>query len=164
MHTDSSIALVPLRARDGSVRAYAIIDADLADWANQWRWCMDDRGYAYRKTSRRRGSLTIRLHRELLGLVHWTGLQGDHIDRDRLNCRMGNLRVATHLQNHQNMPSVSGSSSRHRGVCWHGPTGKWMARIKVGGKSQYLGVFTGELEAARVAKDARLASMPFATD
>jgi hypothetical protein len=34
------MAEIPLRARDGSVKAWALIDAADAAWLNQWRWSM----------------------------------------------------------------------------------------------------------------------------
>jgi hypothetical protein len=33
------VAEIPLRAADGSVRAYAIVDDADVDFLDQWRWC-----------------------------------------------------------------------------------------------------------------------------
>lgn len=41
------------------------------------------------------------------------------------------------------------TTSKYRGVRWNSRRNKWQARIKVGGKSNYLGLFADEREAAR---------------
>ena len=43
---DAPIVLIPLRARDGGVRAFAIVDAADADFVDQWRWRLNANGYA----------------------------------------------------------------------------------------------------------------------
>lgn len=154
---------IPLRARDGSVRAYAIVDAADADWVNQWRWSLNE-GYAARCEYIGRKVRHVYLHRELLGLARGDGLKGDHRDRDKLNCRRSNLRVSTHRGNMQNTSSRMGTSSRYRGVHWSKAHQRWQAQVGVDGKSTYLGLFDSEEEAANAAKAARLKLLPFAID
>lgn len=156
--------LIPLRARDGSVKAYTIVDAADADWVNQWHWGLTNNGYAQRGTLIGGVRRSHRLHRELLGLVKGDGLEVDHINRDRLDNRRSNLRVVTRRENAQNMSSQRKSTSPHRGVWWGKHVNKWIAQIKVGGRARHLGCFDDEMEAARVAKEARLAAFPYALD
>ena len=47
------------------------------------------------------------------------------------------------------VPRVSTKSSKYRGVTWHKKANKWRAQIKVGGKSEWLGDFDDEAEAAK---------------
>lgn len=155
---DGTTGLVPLYAHDGSVRAHAIIDASDIAWASQWRWHLDTKGYAARS------GVSIRLHRELLGLRPGDTRQGDHIDRNKLNDRRANLRIASHQGNMQNRPSQRGSSSSYRGVSFNRKLAKWQASIQIGPKKTYLGVFAEEREAAEVARLARANLMPYATD
>lgn len=162
MQSHDTSVRIPLRARDGSVRAYATVDAD-ADWVNQWRWTLSN-GYACRWARQSGRRLTLPLHRELLGLYRGDHLQGDHIDRDRLNCRRSNLRVLTLAQNNQNRSSVPGSSSEHRGVCWDTRMGRWVVHVKLAGKMHYFGRYVDELEAAEVARAARLRLLPFSVE
>jgi len=159
-------ASVPLCAKDGSIRAYAAIDIDDAAWASQWRWFLNIHGYAARhdwdgttKTDR-----TVMLHRELLGLAYGDRRRGDHINRDRLNNRRSNLRLATHAENMQNKNAYRGGTSHYRGVCWNEHTRKWQASLRVNGKSINLGGFADELEAAEAARSARARLMPHAID
>jgi hypothetical protein len=164
MHPEDTVR-IPLRARDGSVRAYALIDAADADLANGWRWRFSD-GYAARQDRRDGRRTTIYLHRTLLGLRPGDGLDGDHINRDRLDNRRSNLRILPHKgrANAQNSPSFAGSSSQYRGVYWNRRKKKWAAQMQMGGKTTYLGLFTNETEAADAARVARLRLMPYAVD
>jgi hypothetical protein len=154
---------IPLYARDGSVRAYTIVDVADADWVNQWRWGITD-DYAARRVDVAGTRGTIYLHRALLGLVPGDGLEGDHRNRNRLDNRRLNLRRATHNGNKQNRSTGDGKTSAHRGVYFDARRRKWRAQIQVAGKKSYLGSFTTEEEAARVARDARDRLMPYAID
>jgi hypothetical protein len=175
MHWDDTVpdgaVRIPLRARDGSIRAYTLVDATDANWVNQWRWYLDASGYAVRGQylpgrGRGRNTRVIRLHRELLGLTHGDDLEGDHISRNRLDNRRANLRPVPQQgrANMQNMVSHAGSTSSHRGVYWDKWARKWRAQIGSGNTRRCLGSFDSEIEAAEVARAARAQFMPFAVD
>lgn len=155
---------IPLRDRDGLIRAYAIVDETDFDWLSQWAWYQISGGYAVRTVrvdGRRR---MIYLHRFLLGLEHGDKRQGDHINRNKLDCRRANLRIAPHAQfdNQQNR-AASGNrnnTSGYRGVTWHKAGQKWMARVA----DVYLGLHDTPEAADRVAKAFRAKHMPFSLD
>ena len=106
------------------------------------------------------GSKTISyLHREIQPTP--PGLLVDHINGNRLDNRLANLRCATPSQNNANSrdrPRRSG----YRGVYPHCQTGRWIAQISIAGL-QHLGLFDDPADAAR-AYDiaARAAWGPFA--
>lgn len=75
--------------------------------------------------------------------------QIDHIDRDRANDRISNLRSATQSQNNANTGMRSDNTSGYRGVCWHRPSGRWFARLKKDRRQISLGYFRDAREAAR---------------
>ena len=79
--------------------------------------------------------------------------QVDHIDGNRMNNRIENLREATSSQNNQNRKATS--SSGIKGVIWHKQSKKWVASICVNRKSIHLGSFLSIEEAALVANKAR---------
>jgi hypothetical protein len=164
---DAPIVLVPLRAHDGSIRAFAIVDEADAEFVNRWRWHLN-KGYAQRLEvtwpSGKRCSQTIRLHRVLLGLVKGDGVEGDHINRNTLDDRRANLRALPKGVNSQNKPSYAGSSSQYRGVSWRKRRHKWSAGLETNGKSIHLGNFDTELEAAEAARAGRARLLPFAVD
>lgn len=105
----------------------------------------------------RQRTTTEPLHRFLCGG------QQDHVDLDRLNNQISNLRPATQAQNCQNMPS-RGGTSRHRGVCWNKARGKWQAQAQVGGRRRFHGFFDEEQEAATAVAEWRRLHMPFSSD
>jgi hypothetical protein len=163
---DESIATVPLFARSGALRAYAVIDGDDLEWVSQWRWYLNSCGYAARSEQRSSDApRTILLHREMLGIARGDRLrEGDHRNRDRLDNRRGNLRVIPRGSQSQNVPSYKGSSSQYRGVSWDKDAGKWRAYIRTHGKLKHLGLFVSETEAAEVARIARAQSLLYAVD
>lgn len=77
----------------------------------------------------------------------------DHIDGDKSNNNINNLREATLSQNQWNRKknkSHNGkpTSSKFKGVSLHKASGKWLAQIQIDGKNKRLGLFTSELDAA----------------
>ena len=63
----------------------------------------------------------------------------DHIDRDKLNNNIENLRVVTHQQNQWNKDV--------KGYCFHKSTGKYEVKIRADGEHKYLGLFVSENDA-----------------
>ncbi len=152
----SAYCEIPLRARDGSVRAVARVDADCFDAVGQHRWCLTTTGYAQRRLPKSEGGDVLYLHRFLLGLRPGDGWQADHINGDRLDCRMANLRVCSHAENQRNR-AASGhkNGSGYRGVHWHTQSGKWTAMVRVAGHRHYLGLYGSAEGAAGVAAQFR---------
>ncbi len=151
--------LIPLHRRGGEVVAYVIIDEADAEWAAQWRWCLNSNGYVWRTQKGR--PRHVYLHRELAGGTANDGLYADHINRNRLDCRRTNLRLVTPAQSAQNKPSLKG---RYRGVCWDRHRGKWRASAQLNGHAHHLGRFDSEDEAARAVTAWRLVHMPFTVE
>lgn len=100
--------------------------------------------YATRSTNSRGGFL---MHKEILGIVG--DLDVDHRDRDGLNNRRENLRVATRSQNNANAAKrFRATSSRFKGVYWHRGARKWQAHINAEGERVHLGLYLDEEQAA----------------
>ena len=57
--------------------------------------------------------------------------QIDHIDQDKLNNRIGNLRVVTRTQNARNKPIRTDNQSGYVGVHFHKPRQVWYSRVRV---------------------------------
>lgn len=79
-------------------------------------------------------------------------LQVDHINGDRTNNSVENLRMSTTKENNRGYQKVRGKS-KFRGVSWaahrNGRTGAWKAAIRDNNKQLYLGRFKDEEDAAR---------------
>lgn len=79
----------------------------------------------------------------------------DHIDNDRLNNRIENLRAVTQSQNCQNKTHHKNSTSPYKNVYWHDIAKKWSVSVTNQGKRKYLGVFADIEFADLVATEAR---------
>lgn len=71
----------------------------------------------------------------------------DHIDGDKLNNTIENLRLVTTQQNTFNSSPQKGKSSKYKGVAWDKKRKKWRARIVISGKEIYLGRYDSEQDA-----------------
>jgi HNH endonuclease/AP2 domain len=74
------------------------------------------------------------------------GMQIDHINRNRLDNRLENLRPCNNSQNHANMLRKKEHTSKFKGVCWR--ANRWQAQIRCNYKQHYLGRFNSEIDAA----------------
>lgn len=154
---------VPLYARDGTVRAYTLIDAADEPLLGTAPWHVTARGYAARWMGRKNGQGTfVRLHRLITGAP--VGVEVDHINRDTLDNRRSNLRLVSHAENVQNRPRHRGGTSRYRGVYWDDERQTWRAEVRVDGRKIRVGRFADEAAAGDAARTARARLMPFATD
>ena len=89
-----------------------IIDASKIDLVNTLQLFLDSKGYlAYWNGEGRKR----KLHRLLLGIEGWNGYITDHINRNKLDCRLANLRIVTAQQNAMNR-----SLSKKRQSCYMG--------------------------------------------
>ncbi|HTV32739.1 MAG TPA: HNH endonuclease, partial [Methylocella sp.] len=80
----------------------------------------------------------------------------DHIDLDKTNNTISNLRVADRSQNCCNKKIRADNKSGVPGVNYHTRLKKWVARIAVRGKRYSLGCFES-LEEAAAAREQKLA-------
>lgn len=69
-----------------------------------------------------------------------TKQQVDHIDGNKLNNSIDNLRVVNHQQNHFNRTTA-------KGYCWNKRNNKWKSYINLNGKTIYLGYYDTESKA-----------------
>lgn len=80
----------------------------------------------------------------------WPEDQIDHIDSDRLNNRIGNLREATAYENMHNRGRQVNNKSGYKGAHWNSGAKAFEARIRCEGRRVYLGLFSSP-EAAHAA-------------
>ena len=80
----------------------------------------------------------------------------DHIDRDGLNNRRGNLRTSDKYRNQMNRGKKKTSVSKYKGVSWNTHRGKWIVRFNWLGEDHYIGAFKDERFAAQAYNEAIL--------
>ncbi len=77
--------------------------------------------------------------------------QVDHIDGNKENNVYTNLRWATNSENQiNNIHKRSNHTSIYKGVSWNKGTNKWIVKITLNTKQMHLGLYTDEVEAAKV--------------
>jgi hypothetical protein len=94
--------------------------------------------------------ITLYLHRVAWFFYYgvWPKDQVDHINNNRSDNRIVNLREATAFQNQANRKIQMGGSSKYKGVSWFKQSCKWEAYIEVNRKKIHLGYYHKEEEAA----------------
>jgi hypothetical protein len=112
-----------------------------------WKECSDkpiSRGYAQVSVL---GAMR-KYHRICWLLAHGSiddGLSIDHIDGNRTDNRLCNLRLGTSRENQQNLRCHRNGNLV--GATWSKRNEKWQAKIQINGKDKHLGYFQTELEA-----------------
>ena len=135
----------------------ALVDDEDYEYLMQWKWSCGKRGYAVRKQTLHGRMEWPLMHREVaqrMGLS--TESEIDHRNRNRLDNRRCNLRVANATQQRANTNRRRDNQSGYRGVYWHRAAGKWAAQIAAGRHTTYLGVFRDKVAAARAYNKAAL--------
>ena len=82
-------------------------------------------------------------HRVAWALHHgqWPDGEVDHVNHDKTDNRISNLRVVQRTQNAMNLSKSKRNVSGVTGVFKHSQTGRWQAQIRVGRTSIHLGSF-----------------------
>ncbi len=80
----------------------------------------------------------------------------DHIDRNKVNNRIENLREVSHTCNMRNCKQRKNTSSGITGVHWNKEKKKWHVQIRVLKKLIHLGYYDTKLEAAQARWEAEV--------
>ena len=83
-----------------------------------------------------------------------TNLQIDHINHNRLDNRICNLRLVTRREQNMNLGLRKDNTSGVTGVKFREDRGKWEARIRVDNKRYELGHYVNKEDAVKARKEA----------
>jgi len=122
-----------------------IVDDDKFDEISKHAWYVDSGGYAISRINIDGKIKLIRMHSMLLN--HPKGMFTDHINRNRLDNRLSNLRIVDAKGNVGNMKTPSHNTSGYKGVS-KARGGRWRAYIKHNRVQKHLGHFTNIKDAA----------------
>jgi hypothetical protein len=108
----------------------------------------------YRRVSFRiNGKLNSRLVHRSVAIAFIENLEGkefvDHIDGNRSNNHISNLRWATVSENNANATKRVNSTSKHKGVYWNKNRQLWESKITANKKNIVIGWYNDEDEAGR---------------
>lgn len=89
-------------------------------------------------------------------LIHgeWPSHEIDHINGNRADNRIANLRPATKIENMHNVRMRKINTSGFTGVFWSKAAGKWTAEVRSEGRKHYLGLFDDIRSAVKARKEA----------
>lgn len=101
-------------------------------------------------------SKKYRAHRVIWAMCNnkWPDELIDHINGDRSDNRLCNLREATRTENNRNGGMRKNNTSGLKGVSWNGRVEKWRATIFVNRKQVHLGTFDCKQKAHEAYKKA----------
>lgn len=112
-------------------------------------------GYHYFELCRHGKATKTVIHR-LVAMTFIPNLENkpciDHIDYNRLNNNVDNLRWCTYSENGMNKIKQRNNTSGIVGVCWNKSKQKWRARLNIDGVEKHLGYFNS----MKAAKSARI--------
>lgn len=78
------------------------------------------------------------IHRIIYAYFHNISLDTlgvmDHVDQNKMNNRIDNLREATSSENQLNRTKTRDNTSGHKNICWHKRVSKWQFQIVINGK------------------------------
>lgn len=132
--------------------ARALIDIENIDICKMHRWSLKDNGYVRTVIDRK----TVHLHQYLLRDKKFSNFEVDHINRNKLDNRISNLRFCDKCQNAWNKPE-KGNSVGFRGLGIRNDINKkYYARINIRGKRIALGYFYTKEEAIIARRNAEL--------
>ena len=90
----------------------------------------------------------IYMHRYILGILD-PAIEIDHHNRNALDNRRQNIRVATRSSNMLNRGRPRNNTSGIKGVSWHTRDRTWSARIGINSCLRHLGTFNRKWKAAK---------------
>jgi len=128
-------------------RGYEAIvdDSDFED-VSKYRWYYAH-GYAVRTVYNNGKPYQLRMHRLLLNTPN--GMDTDHVNRNRLDNRRKNLRVASRSENVANSFVTKQNKSGYKGVSWKKSNSKWCAQIRFNNKVFHIGLYSDIKKAAK---------------
>lgn len=128
------------RAKD-TEQNYFLVSKSKLEYILRHSWYLGSNGYPMTYTARSKT-----LHKNLLGKQE-KGFVIDHINRNKLDNRLENLRVITSKQNSYNRTKSKHSNNTYKGVKKSG--NKYCAIISKDGVTRNIGGFDTEEEAAK---------------
>jgi hypothetical protein len=125
--------------------ARTLINLEDVEICKQYKWYLKDTGYAVTNVNNNGKRTTKKLHQIIIGDYL------DHANKNRLDNRRENLRIASKIENNRNVSIGKNNTSGIIGVKWDKRCNKWSVIICVNYKSIFLGRFEN-IEDATIAR------------
>jgi hypothetical protein len=130
----------------------ALVDDNYFEELSKYKWCANIKRagltYAVRRSVDRLGKIsTVGMHRQIMDPPF--GKQVDHINRNTLDNRRENLRLASQTENTWNMGKQKRNTTGFKGVWFDKALGKYRAGLSNGNKTIHIGCFESAFDAAK---------------
>lgn len=140
-----------VKVYDPNLRFYYLIDKEDIHVVDELKWGIDKvNGYI---RGWRNGGF-VPLHRYIMKAPD--GVEVDHKNGIKNDCRRSNLRLCTRSENNMNKAAQINNTSGYKGVKWNKREKKWRAVIGVRGKTIHIGCFETAQEAAAAYNEASI--------
>lgn len=87
---------------------------------------------------------------------YWSENEIDHINRDKSDNRISNLREVSRSCNMKNKPPMTSNRSGVVGVCWIKKKSRWVAQMSKDNKPIHLGTFKNKTDAVKARYEAEI--------
>lgn len=124
-----------------------LVDDDVFDIVSKYHWSVNGAGYASAYIDGKQ----VFLHRFIMQAKK--GEEIDHIDQNRFNCQIANLRLCTHGQNISNDGPKKNNKLGVKGVDVR-PNGKYRVTIRYNYKKIFIGNYSTLKDAAEAYNEA----------
>lgn len=141
------VVLIPLTDKNGIEKFVKVSKSSYNSIENirKYKWCVTNDGYPF--------NVAIgRLHRVVMNVEVGENKIVDHIDRDKLNACLSNLRVTTLSENAFNRGRNTNNTSGITGVNYHKGNNLWRAQIEKDGKRKHIGYYKTKEDAIEARK------------
>lgn len=152
INMNEDVAEIVLKDNKYNVVGIAKIDVDKLDIVENKRWCMNKDGYVITRIN---GTVCF-LHHLIMNVSSKNNMVIDHIDNNKLNNTLSNLRVIDKQKNHMNHNGYKNNKSGFTGVIQDKRNGRWKAIIRINKKPKQIGVFKDIKDAVRARLTAEL--------
>lgn len=114
-----------------------VTDADLFEKIKKYYWRRNERGYIYTTIKVNGKNKSLLLHRLIIEAKENEII--DHIDRNKLNNRLSNLRKVNYQESNRNNVKRKDNTSGYTGIYWEPKKKLWRAYLYINGKRKSLG-------------------------
>jgi len=128
---------------------FVIVDEEDFELLNQWKWCLGKKCVVRHEQKSEYGSnirKMVKMHRFIMKVNGNEFIY--HINRNPLDNRKCNLRIATNSQNQANSKLCKMNTTGYRGIVKYNQKKAWAAQIYIKGKRIFKGMFQTKEEAA----------------
>lgn len=124
-----------------------IVSDEDYDTLTKYKWYTTSRNYCLRYFKNSKNKLTSRsIHRDIMRPLKDEEI--DHINRNPLDNRRDNLRIANRFENNHNVGIKTTNKTGYKGVHFDKGMNKYRAQITINKKNKYIGCFESAKEAA----------------